>query len=145
MCVQAVYRITELCLTGGQAEEETQQQGRNGFLHTEVNVNEVYILSTVESENTPHPCSTGSAVQKLSVVTIPQSSPIVPFEPSRIRSPSFFRERLSWQSIQMFREEICSVVLRVHSTHRQTFLSDPLECCKASYFDMFESALSPAL
>ena len=33
-----------------------------------------------------HPCSNGSAVQKLSVVTIPQSSPFVP---SRIRSPSF--------------------------------------------------------
>ena len=54
-------------------------------------------------------------------------------------------ERLRSQSIQMFREEVCSVVLLVHSTHRQTFLSYPLLCCKASYFDVFESAWSFAL
>ena len=145
MCVhaKAVYCTTELCLSVGQAEEKTT--GKERFYCTEVHVYVVYILSTGKSENTSHSCSTGGAVQKLSVVTIPQSSPIVPFVPSRIRSPSFFRERLSWQSIQMFREEIASVVLRVHSTHRQTFLSDLLECCKASYFDMFESAWSPAL
>ena len=57
----------------------------------------------------------------------------------------FSCERLRSQYIQMFREEICSVVLLVHSTHRQTFLSYPLLCCKASNFDMFESAWSFAL
>ena len=33
------------------------------------------------------------------------------------------RKRLCSQSIQMFREEICCVVVRVHSTYRWTFLS----------------------
>ena len=33
-------------------------------------------------------------------------------------TPKFLRRRLCSQSTHMFREEICSVVLRVHSTHR---------------------------
>ena len=139
------FCTTELCLSVGQAEEEKQQQGRKRFSSTEVNVCEMYILSIVKSENTSHPCSTGGAVQKLSVVTIPQSSPSVQFVQSRIRSPSFFASDCLRNPFRCFVKRSASVVLRVHSTHRQTFLSDPLECCKASYFDMFESAWSPAL
>ena len=58
-----------------------------------------------------HSCSSGSAVEKLSVVT------------SRTIQDSMSKfpcERLRSRSIQMFREEICSVVLPVHSTDKRS-------------------------
>ena len=69
-----------------------------------------------------------------------QSSPFVSFA-----SSMFPGERLRSPSMQMFREEISSVVLRVLSTHRQTFFLYPLLYCQASHFDMLESTWSPAL
>ena len=82
--------------------------------------------STVKNWKYWYPCSTRKAGQQVSVDTV-------------------LRERLCSQSIHMFREEVCSVVLRVHSTGPQTFLSYPLLYCEASYSDMFKFAWSPAL
>ena len=49
----------------------------------------------------------------------------------QVSKSKFLCERLRARSIRMFREEICSIVLRVHSTHRQTV--SRINCCNAKH------------
>ena len=116
MCVhesQAVYCTTELCLSVEKLKEE-KKTGKERCLCAEVNVYVVYILSTVKTENTYTPA-------RLEALFSSHQSSVIPVRTIRTiqdSKPKFLRKRLCSQSIQMFREEICSVVLRVHSTHR---------------------------
>ena len=115
---------------------------------------------SVDKLKTKKKTSTGNQLLKLRILTplldwkrcskalSRHHSSVVPIFVTRTIQDSkskFLRERLCSQSIEIFREDICSVVHRVHSTQRLTFLSYPLLYCKASYFDVLESAWSLAL
>ena len=80
------------------------------LLYTEVSVDVVYILSTVETEN----AYTTARLEAL--FTSSQSSFLT--RASQDLKPNFPCERPRSRSIQMFREEICSVAFRVHASHR---------------------------
>ena len=138
---QTVYCATELCLSVDKLTKE-KTTGKERCQWTEVNVHVMYILSTVKTENTHTPAPL-EALFKSS-----QWSPFLSrHHLYRSYHPGFEVQvplrATVFATIQMFREEICC--LRVHSTHRQTFLSYPLLHCQASCFDVFEPAWSPAL
>ena len=124
---QTVYCATELCLSVDKLKKK--QQGRNdvSVQRSFCQLLKLRILTLLLDWKRCSKAHHSSVVPICTVRTIQDSKSKFPCE------------RLCSRSIQMFREEICSVVLRVRSTHRQTFLSYPLLHCQASYFDVFES------
>ena len=67
-------------------------------------------VAKIEQQSLQH-CSKALSGHHSSVV------PMYTIRTIQDSKPKFLRMRLCSQSIQMFREEICSVVLRVHSIH----------------------------
>ena len=70
---------------------------------------------------------------------------IPPSAISRKRNPNFFASVRVRNRSRCFVKKIGCVVLRIRSTHGQTFISDPLLHGQASYLNVFESAWCSAL
>ena len=129
----------------GQPERKRNNNSEGTMLVYRSNVYVVYILSTVKTENTDTPGRMEALVQKLSIVTILQSSS---FHSYHLYHPGFEAQASSQATVFAIHPNVwwrdlrcssCPLDLRIDVT------LVPLMYCQASYFDVFEPAWSPAL
>ena len=112
MCVHgshAVYCTTELCLSVDKLKKKKSNNWEGTMLVYRVQMKKLRILALLLDWKR---CSNALSRHHSSVVSIWNIRTI------QESKPKFLCQRLRSQFIQMFRGEICSVVLRVHSTHR---------------------------
>ena len=132
--INLLYCTADLCLSVDKLKKEKkkQQQGRNN-VSVQRSVSMLCTFCQLLKCEHVTPCSTGSAVQKLSVVTIPQSSPFVPFVPSRIRRPSFFARDCVRKSIQRFRATLYNCCRHFRTIWQQTVDNSPTDPISSSF------------